>query len=245
MFWKLDKLQTVILPKNVTKIDDNAFYDCLNIETIVVGDSTTYIGNDAFGKCKNLKNIVFLCNEKAVLNGDAFTDPISDQPYQVEKMYVPLSMHNAYVADREYTTHTKEFCSNYDEDALFRAYGSHAVMSDDQLRNVTNINGWFVHHNDITDLTSLGVSAVDSITHATFASLQGLKKIALPATLSVLEENAFAANTKLQYVDFANCENSEIITHSNIAGLGLNQDALIYAVSMLASGCCTNAAYGG
>ncbi len=244
MFWKLDRLQTVILPKNVTKIDENAFYDCLNIETIVVGDSTTYIGNDAFGKCKSLKNIVFLCNVKAELNGDVFTDPVSDQPYQVEKMYVPLSMHNAYVADREYTTHTKEFCSNYDEDALFRAYGSHAVMSNDQLRNVTNINGWFKHHNDITDLTSLGVSAVDSITNTTFASLQGLKKIALPAKLTVLEENAFAANTKLQYVDFANCENSEIITQSNISGLGLNQDALIYAPEEFAATGLTNVVYG-
>ena len=244
MFWKLDKLQTVILPKNVTKIDDNAFYDCLNIETIVVGDSTTYIGNDAFGKCKNLKNIVFLCNEKAELDGDVFTDPVSDQPYQVEKMYVPLSMHNAYVADREYTTHTKEFCSNYDEDALFRAYGSHAVMSDDQLRNVTNINGWFVHHNDITDLTSLGISAVDSINNTTFSSLAGLKKITLPATLAVVEKDVFAANTQLQYVDFAKCENGEIVTQSNIAELGLNQNALIYAPEEFAAAGLTNVVYG-
>ena len=244
MFWKLDKLQTVILPKNVTKIDDNAFYDCLNIETIVVGDATTEIGNDAFGKCKNLKNIVFLCNEKPTLDGDAFTDPVSDQPYQVEKMYIPLSQYNNYVADQEFTTHTKEFSTNYNEDALFRALGSHAVMSNDQLRNVTSINGWFVHHNDITDLTSLGVSAVDSITSSTLSSLKGLKKITLPASLKVVEKDAFAANTKLQRIDFAECEEDGVVTQNNIAELGINQYALIYAPKGVTTTDLTNVVYG-
>ena len=242
MFWKLDKLQTVILPKNVTKIADNAFYDCLNIETIVVGDATTEIGNDAFGKCKNLKNIVFLCNQKPTLDGDAFTDPVSDQPYQVEKMYVPLSLYNNYVADREFTTHTKEFSSNYEEDALFRAYGSHAVMSNDQLRNVSNINGWFKHHNDITDLTSLGVSSVETLNSSTLAPLTGLRKIALPATLSEVEENAFAANTQLKYVDFAKCENEGVLTERT--QLGLNQYTLIYAPENVAEGNLANVVYG-
>ena len=244
MFWQLDKLQTVILPKNVTKIDDNAFYDCLNIETIVVGDATKEIGNDAFGKCKNLKNIVFLCNEKPTLDGDAFTDPISDQPYQVEKMYVPLSLYNNYVADREFTTHTKEFSSNYEEDALFRAYGAKAVMSNDQLRGVSNIKGWFNYHNDITDLTSLGVSAVDSISSATFSSLKGLRKITLPTTLSVVEEDAFAANKKLQYVDFASCEKENVVTQANIANLGINQHAIIYTPKGVTTTNLTNVVYG-
>ena len=244
MFWKLDKLQTVILPKNVTKIDDNAFYDCLNLETIVVGDATTFVGNDAFGECPNLKNIVFLCNDKPTLDGDAFTDPVSDQPYQVEKMYVPLSQYNNYVADTEFTTHTKEFSTNYTEDALFRALGSHAVMSNDQLRNVTSINGWFDHHNDITDLTSLGVSAIDCISGSTLSSLKNLKKIILPATLTVLEKDAFAANTQLQCIDFAECEKEGVVTQSSIADLGINSRAIIYAPKGVTITNLTNVVYG-
>ncbi len=244
MFWKLDKLQTVILPKNVIKIDDNAFYDCLNIETIVVGDATTEVGNDAFGLCKNLKNIVFLCNEKPTFDGDAFTDPISDQPYQVEKMYIPLSQYNNYVADKEFTTHTKEFSTNYNEDALFRALGSHAVMSDDQMRNVTNINGWFDHHNDITDLSSLGVSSIDSISVSTLSALKNLKKITLPATLTVVEKDAFAANTQLQRIDFAECEKDDVVTQSNIADLGINSRAIVYAPKGVTTTNLTNVVYG-
>ena len=244
MFWKLDRLQTVILPKNVTKIDDNAFYDCLNIETIIVGDATVAVGNDAFGKCKNLKNIVFLGNEKATLDGDAFTDPSSDQPYQVEKMYIPFSLHDQYVVDEEYTTHTKEFCTNYENDALFRAYGSHAVMSDDQLQNVTNIDGWFDYHTGVKDLSSLDKSAVESLKAATLAPLTELQKITLPATLTTVEDKVFAANTKLQWADFSQCTAEGVLTESNIGNLGINTNALIYAPESFTATGHTNVVYG-
>ena len=244
MFWRLDKLQTVILPKNVTKIDDNAFYDCLNIQNIIVGDATTEIGNNAFGECPNLKNIVFLCNEKAVMDGDAFTDPISDMPYQVEKMYIPHSLYQTYISDYEYTTHTKEFCTNYEDDALFRAFGSHAVMTNDQLQHIANIDGWFNHHNEINDLTSLQKSSIDTIKAATLAPLKDLRMIALPSTLSVVENNTFTENTKLQWADFTQCTNASVLTQDNIGDLGFYEHALIYApVSFEAEGH-TNVIYG-
>lgn len=229
MFWKLDMLETVILPKNTTKIADNAFYDCLNLQTIVVGDATTEIGNNAFGKCKNLKNIVFLCNEKPDMHSDAFTDPISDQPHQVEKMYVASSIYKKYVEDTEYTSHAKEIKAEYADDALFRAYGSHVIMNNDQLREVTNIDGWFDVHNGVKDLSSLKQSAIDTIKATTFAPLTELQKIALPATLAEIEDNAFASNTKLLWADFAQTNAKDVITESKLSLLGINEHALIYA----------------
>ena len=244
MFWRLDKLNTVILPKNVTKIADNAFYDNLGIENIVVGDATVAIGNDAFGKCKNLKNIVFLCNEKPVLDGDAFTDPVSDQPYQVEKMYVPASLLHQYTADEEYYRHTKEFCAKYEDDALFRAFGARAVMSNDQLPAITNIDGWFDFHNQVKDLTALKNSSVDTLKTATLAALEGLQKITLPTTLKVVEANVFAANSELQWADFSQCAAEGVLTESNINKLGTNEHALIYAPESFTATGLTNVVYG-
>jgi hypothetical protein len=159
-------------------------------------------------------------------------------------MYIPLSQYNNYVADQEFTTHTKEFSTNYNEDALFRALGSHAVMSDDQMRNVTNINGWFDHHNDITDLSSLGVSSIDSISVSTLSALKNLKKITLPATLTVVEKDAFAANTQLQRIDLAECEKEGVVTQNNIADLGINSRAIVYAPKGVTTTNLTNVVYG-
>ena len=244
MFWKLDKLQTVILPKNVTKIGYEAFYDNIGIETIIVGDATTFIDDDAFGKCKNLKNLAFLCNEKAILDEDAFTDSNSDQPYQVEKMYIPASMHDQYATDKEYFSHTKEFCVKYEDDMLFRAYGSHVVLNNDQLQNVTNVDGWFDHHTNVKDLTSLSKSAVDTLKAATMEPLEELQKITLPATLKVIEENVFAANTQLQWADFSQCTEADVLTESNIGKLDFNEHALIYAPESFTATGHTNVVYG-
>lgn len=244
MFWKLDKLQTVILPKNVTKIGYEAFYDNIGIETIIVGDATRFIDDDAFGKCKNLKNLAFLCNEKAVLDEDAFTDSNSDQPYQVEKMYIPASMHDQYATDKEYFSHTKEFCVKYEDDMLFRAYGSHVVLNNDQLQNVTNVDGWFDHHTSVKDLTSLSKSAVDTLKAATLTPLTELQKITLPVTLKVIEENVFAAKNQLQWADFAQCTEEGVLTESNIVTLGVNAHALIYAPESFAATGYTNVVYG-
>ena len=233
MFWKLDMLETVILPKNATKIADNAFYDCLNLQTIVVGDATTEIGDNAFGKCKKLKNIVFLCNEKPVLDDDAFTDPISDQPHQVEKMYVASGIYNNYLVDNEYTSHAKEVRAEYADDALFRVYGSHVIMNNDQLSEVTNIDGWFDIHNGVKDLSSLKQSAIDTVKATTFASLTGLQKIALPATLAQMADNVFATNTKLLWADFAQVNAKDVITESKLSQLGINEYALVYAPDSL------------
>ena len=234
MFWKLDMLETVILPKNTTKIADNAFYDCLNLQTIVVGDATTEIGNNAFGKCKNLKHMVFLCNEKPDMHSDAFTDPISDQPHQVEKMYVASSIYKQFVEDTEYTSHAKEIKHEYADDALFRAYGSHVMMNNDQLKAVTNIDGWFDVHNGVKDLSSLKQSAIDTVKATTFAPLTELQKVALPATLAKIENNAFASNTKLLWADFAQTNAKDVITESQLSQLGINEHALIYAPEDLA-----------
>jgi hypothetical protein len=228
----------------VTKIDDNAFYDCLNIETIVVGDATTEIGNDAFGECPNLKNIVFLCNDKAILDGDAFTDPISDMPYQVEKMYVASSLYQTYISDYEYTTHTKEFCTNYEDDALFRAFGSHAVMTNDQLQHIANIDGWFNHHNGIRDLTSLEKSSIDTLKAATLSVLEDLQTITLPSTLSVVEDNTFTQNKELKWADFTQVTNAGVLTQDNISKLGFNQHALVYAPENFTATGLTNVIYG-
>jgi hypothetical protein len=244
MFWKLDKLQTIILPKNVTKIDDNAFYDCLNIETIVVGDATTVIGNDAFGACKNLKNLVFLCRQKPTLDSDAFTDPISDQPYQVEKMYVPTGLYQNYVTDTEYTSHAKEVCTNFTDDEVFRAYGSRAVMSTDQLQGVTDVDGWFDYHTGVKDLTSLEKTSVDTLKSTTLASLTNLQKIKLPATLKQVEAGAFAANDQLQWADFAACTEAGVLTESNIGTMGFADHTLIYAPENFAGTGYTNVVYG-
>ena len=60
----------------------------------------------------------------------------------------------------------------------------------------------------------------------------------------VVEKDAFAANTQLQRIDFAECEKEGVVTQSNIAELGINSRAIIYAPKGVTTTNLTNVVYG-
>ena len=66
------KIESVVIPDTVTRIDSQAFYDCNNLLKVDMPDSVNYIGVEAFMSCVNLKYISIPKNltniEKGVFN---------------------------------------------------------------------------------------------------------------------------------------------------------------------------------
>ena len=71
MFRALNKLVSVKLPKNVTRIGDWALYDCESLAEVVLPVKLESIGWGAFKMCVNLKNIDFPPTLKTI-HSDAF-----------------------------------------------------------------------------------------------------------------------------------------------------------------------------
>lgn len=244
MFWKCDNLNTLILPKTAKKINSEAMYDMLYLNKVVVGDSTTYIGNDAFGKCPKLKTIVFLSKEKPEMHKDAFTDAESDQPYHVDNFYVPKGEYAKYVDDFEYTTHTDKINAIYDDDDLFRALGRHLVMTNDDLKLVSDVKGWFDGRSGIKSLKMLANSVVDTLHTGTLGDLANLKYISLPKTLTTVQENVFANNGNLAWADFTRCSEAGASLAANADKLGAAKSTLVYMPSTFGSSEKANVVYG-
>ena len=53
-FSDCNSLESVTIGENVTSIGDFAFYDCSNLNTVTIGENVTSIGNYAFYDCSNL-----------------------------------------------------------------------------------------------------------------------------------------------------------------------------------------------
>ena len=53
----LTDLTSVTIPNSVTKIGDNAFYECLGLTSVTIGNSVTSIGNKAFYFCSGLTSV--------------------------------------------------------------------------------------------------------------------------------------------------------------------------------------------
>lgn len=47
----------IVFPNTITKIGNNAFYDCDNLTSIIIPSSVTSIGTDAFRSCDNLTDV--------------------------------------------------------------------------------------------------------------------------------------------------------------------------------------------
>ena len=54
----LSKLETVVLPRNMTKIWDNCFWECGKLASINIPATVTEIGNRAFARCYSLDNVI-------------------------------------------------------------------------------------------------------------------------------------------------------------------------------------------
>ena len=56
-FSDCNSLESVTIGENVTSIGDFAFYDCSNLNTVTIGENVTSIGDYAFYDCSNLNTV--------------------------------------------------------------------------------------------------------------------------------------------------------------------------------------------
>lgn len=68
-----EELTSVVVPKTVTKIMDNAFYNCLSITKVYLHPGITYIGGNAFNHCNHLEFILIPERVKTI-GENAFKD---------------------------------------------------------------------------------------------------------------------------------------------------------------------------
>ncbi len=241
MLWGCNNLQTVILPRTATKICDDACYDMYSLKTLVIGDETNDVdGNDAFGDCEQLTKMIFLSKKKPELNHDAFTDPLEGDNFKVANIYVRKSILGDYTKDEQYTGHANNITAPFDDDELFRAFGSHAVASEDDLQHVDSLTQWFDAFPNVKDLRTLSKTSVTKLDDATFAVLKDLKYVTLPKTLRSVADNTFAENGNLRWLDLSACDSLT----TDVAQIDLTSGALLYLPETAGSCERTNAVYG-
>ena len=225
MLWNCDNLETVILPRTATELDYEACYDMASLKTLVIGDKTKEIANDALGENRKLQTIIFLCESKPKLNGDAFTDPIEGANRRVEKMYVRKELANDYHNDSEYSGHANQITTGFSDINQFRAFGCKGIASEDDLAGVTTVEGWFNNFPNLTMLGLLNKTKITGISKNTFSKATGLQQVALPATMSTIEDGAFSANANLHWLDISKCD---ALKNTDVSKYGVNDSALVY-----------------
>lgn len=231
-------LKTIILPKTLKTIDTRSLMECLALETVVVGDDIETINWSAFDDDAALTRMYILATKKPKMDADNWfwRNMCNNYNPTFDAFYVRPSIYKDYIGDSDYVGSSWQRTNNistgiFKDDDSFGAFASHAAATEDDLVGVTNVDGWFRDYKDITDLSLLRYTQVDSLKAADLQPLTKLERIAMPLPLRSLDDNSFSNATNLHWADFMMCENTDLMSQLQNGGLrkkGLTENILCF-----------------
>ena len=234
-FLQCYQLKTLILPKSLKEIRSRAMMQCENLETVVIGDDIETINWDAFDDDVSLTRMYLLANKKPEMDMDNFVwrNLCNNYNPTFDAFYVRPSLYNDYISDNDYVGTSWQRTNNvstglFKTDAEFLTFGAHAASTEDDLADVTSVKGWFSNHPEITDLTPLRYTLVDSLFTNDIQPLTNLKYISMPMLLEYVGEGAFSQARNLRYADFQMCDSVGFLKDGGLRRFGLGEDVLCY-----------------
>lgn len=173
-------LQTILLPKSVTSIDDRAFSSCHSLNKVVIYEnSVKTIGMAAFEYCSSLADIV-LPEGVTTIARSAFGGCSSLSRIDLPEGVTTIG-HSAF-------------------------YGCEKLSSVKLPNSLTTIEGFaFTYCNGLTITIP---DNVESMSMLTFSDCSSLVDVTLPSTMTTLEYGAFENCTSLRSVTIPNSVNT-------------------------------------
>ena len=218
-FLQCYNLRTLILPRTCKEVRSRALQQCEDLEVLVLGDDMEKFNWNALDDDASLTRMYILSKKKMDISSEfpVWRWLCNNYNPTFDAFYVRPSLYNQYVKDSSYTGSSWQRTNNiskgaFTDDDSFASFAAHAAATMDDLRNVTNVDGWFDLHPGTKDLTALRYTAVDTLRKATLAPLTQLERIAMPATLAHMDEGLLENAKGLRYADFLLCDSTNVIS---------------------------------
>lgn len=213
-FLKCYSLKTLILPRTCTEVNTRAMQECEDLETLVIGENMKDFNWDALDDCASMVRLFILTPKKLNITSEFAVWRWLCNNYNptFDAFYVRPSLYEDYAYDSNYTGSSWQRTNNiskgiFSDDATFCVFGSHAAATIEDLLAVRNVKGWFNNHrDDIKDLTPLRYTSVDSLRSADLRRVSSLEKIAMPHSLTHIDNGIFDYAENLRYTDFSLCD---------------------------------------
>ncbi len=225
-FLKAYKLKTLIIPKTCKKVEERALQECEALEALTIGDDCAEFNWNALDDDVMLTRMYILAKKKVEISmqNKVWRGLCNNYNPTFDAFYVLPSLYEDYLYDDAYTGSSWQRTNNiskadFEEDASFRYFASHAAATKDDLSRVYSIKGWSNGHEDVKDLTYLGHTAINTLRAADMQPLTQLEKVILPVTLETIEDSVFAKSPNLRYVDMMMCDSTIMVDDIKTRGL--------------------------
>jgi hypothetical protein len=188
MFYNLSNLNSIILPQNITCIEEAAFADCTGLTSLKIPDKVTEIRWYAFAGCKGLKTIT-IPNTVTHFGGFAFRDCVS-----LTSIAIPLGLRTLWTDAFYSCTGLKEFIVSENDTKFTTVEG--VLFNKDKSEIIAYPNA--------KSSTYIIPNNVDSIGEDAFAYCSNLTSVAIPTSVKEIGANAFVYCTNLTSVTIPN-----------------------------------------
>ncbi len=170
-FSKKEKIESVILPKSVTKIEDEAFWNCINLNKVVIHGEDVEIGGHAFSGCGKL----------AVLDIEGSISKVGS---------------NAFFGCWALKENLDYFVIN---DELIHYYGEEeSICVPNGIRVICDYAFAPEHSSDSSFLSVEIPEGVEIIGECAFKWAYKLEKLVLPSTVKEIGKDSFKESYKLK-----------------------------------------------
>ena len=251
-FGECYSLKTLILPRSCKEVRTSAFIQCEYLETLVIGDECEKFNWNALDDCASMTRMYILSKKKMEMDQDNWLVRAAFNNYSptFDAFYVRPSLYNEYVADNAYTgsqQRTNSISSGaFEDDESFAAFAAHAAATEDDLRQINDITGWFRNHTGVIDLNALQYTCIDSLRTADMEPLTQMRNITLPATIKGVGKDAFKNAAGLRYVDMSQCTEyaPTLAAEGGVRSLGIGENTLAYVPAQYGESADVNVAVG-
>ncbi len=215
MFYGLDKLETLILPKTATEICRHAMRGCTNLKYLVIGDDVSEIADHVAGETNNKVALVMLSNKVPKIPYNAFIQKEEAGHWQLDFVYTPLTTEEEhfnvlfvpegtmsdYTSKAGLTAVADSVMTNFKDPALVEALKDVHVFSIIDLMSVSNITDWMNNNNDIVTFNELYYSKVSKLGANSLSNMRGLQEVTLPVLLQKITKDAFKGCSSLRTIN--------------------------------------------
>jgi hypothetical protein len=197
-FGQCSSLVSVIISENVHSIGFGTFYECSSLESITIPESVASIGRWAFNGCRSLADVTvnWTTTPPSMTGEEFYTLNLSDI-----RLHVPAGTRAMY----EVTDGWKAFniVEQSGSSCHSGTFGAGGTLTWELCNGVLTVGGtgrmpndgsdsqpWFPYHNEIT--SAVIESGVENVGVCAFVDFIHLKSAVIPASVTSIEDRAFA-----------------------------------------------------
>ncbi|MGN0768229.1 MAG: leucine-rich repeat domain-containing protein, partial [Christensenellales bacterium] len=179
----------LVLPEDITEINNYAFYKCSNLTSVIIPDSVTNIGDHAFRVCTGLTSITI---------PDSVTSIGSDAFYACRRLVEVYNKSSLNITAGS-------------SDYGYVAYYAKAVYTDDYISKLSTVNGYIIYTDGEeksliaytgTDTELVLPEDITEINNYAFCDCSNLTSVIIPDSVTSIGDWAFYYCTGLTSVTY-------------------------------------------